>query len=234
MFDRIVDQTRPLGLSQPQAKQLLAMLVTRVYSDRDGGPAGFVDHLRALDLNRPLDSWLGPGPNEPMDPHRIDAALGTDHVQHMSERLTLPISTVRAAAATMLPEVIHELSEHGDLPASHAEIPARVHGWFGGHLSDLGHLGSAAFDASAATLGASVGVVGDVPNVSPDTAVGLAPEMDRPMQTRAPGNPGRTLASWLAAVVVLVLGVALIRGCSERERAPGIGSSVVESADRIA
>lgn len=237
MFDRIVDQSQQLGLTPPQTRQLLGMLVARVFSDRHGGPGGFVVRLREQGLGESLDSWLGPGENRPIDADRIDAVLGAEHVLRISERLDLPPPTVRLAAAAVLPEVVHELSEHGDLPASSAEIPAGVHGWFGNlqdHLAELSHLGGAAIDAGAATLGASVGVVGHVSNVASDTAVGLAPEIDLPARTRQPGNPGRSLAAWLAAVVALVLGLALVRGCSERDRATALDGSGLASSDLIA
>ena len=236
MFDRIIDQSHQFGLSPPQARQLLGMLVARIFNPRLGGPGGFMRGMRDEQLDGPLDSWLGPGPNQPLDAMSVERALGAETLERMAHRLQLPVPAVRAASAMMLPDVVHELSEHGDLPPAAEQIPDRFHGWFGNldeHLADLGHLGSAAFDASAAALGASVGVVGDIPNTAPPPeAVELAPAIDRPARTTQPGNPGRPLALALAAVVAVLLGIAFVRGCAPQTPAPpsGAGASTLPAA----
>lgn len=234
MFDRIVEQSGNFGLSQAQGRQLVGLLVARIFSPRHGGPAGFIAGLRHEGLGREADSWLGPDGNLPITEAQVERLIDTPTLARISERLGAPPSAVVPAAAAILPEVVHELSEHGDLPATAAELPPRANDWIGnlqGHLADLG---TAALDAGAATLGASVGVVGDIPNVAPDAAAGLAPQMDRPVGTEKPGNPARALAVGLAVLVALLLGFALIRGCSREARAPASGAAAPQPGASIA
>jgi uncharacterized protein YidB (DUF937 family) len=229
MFDRILEHTRLLGLNETQSRRLLGMLVAQVFNPRRGGPAGFVQAFRDRGLGATVDSWLGPGPNEPVDGERLEQALGTETLSHMADRLEMPVANVRAAAAAILPDVIHELSEHGDLPESVNAIPDRFHGWFGGHgdhlMPDLGHLGAAAIEAGAVTLGASVGVVGDAhmaaaAKVADDASPAATPspphpQVDPPQSpTPARAGPARPMAVWLLVIVALLVGFAIFRGCS--------------------
>lgn len=245
MFDRILEHTRLLGLNETQARRLLGMLVAQVFNPRRGGPAGFVQAFRDRDLGATVDSWLGPGPNEPIDGERLEPILGPETLAHMADRLEMPVANVRAAAAAILPDVIHELSEHGDLPESVAGIPDRFHGWFGGHrdhlVPDLGHLGAAAIEAGAATLGASVGVVGDAhmaaaakvaDDASPAAAPSpLQPSIDPPQSpTPARAGPARPMAIWLLLIVALLIGFAVFRGCSRPAEAPPSVSGSAEHA----
>ncbi|MFC0679069.1 YidB family protein [Lysobacter korlensis] len=237
MFDRILEHTRLLGLDEPHARRLLGMLVAQVFNPDRGGAAGFVQAFRDQGLGDAVDSWLGAGSNHPLDGERLERVLGTETIARMADRLGMPTANVRAAAAAMLPDVIHELSEHGDLPDSVAAIPDRFHGWFGGtqeHLrNDLGHIGAAALEAGAVALGGSVGVVGDAhmaaaAKVIDDASPAAAPEPlpppvdppqgSTPTPTRA--GPARPMAIWLLLIVVLLVGFAIFRGCS-RTAEPG-------------
>lgn len=229
MFDRILEHTRLLGLDEAHARRLLGMLVAQVFNPKRGGPDGFVRAFRDHGLGEEMDSWLGPGPNAPLDGERLERVLGPDTLAHMAHRLEMPLPNVRAAAAAMLPDVVHELSEHGDLPGDVSAIPERFHGWFGGFqdhlLPDLGHFGAAAIHAGAASLGASVGVVGDadmaaaakvVDDASPAAAPDPIPRSIDPPQSPAPARagPARPMAIMLLLIVALLIGFGVFRGCS--------------------
>ncbi|GHA75095.1 YidB family protein [Cognatilysobacter bugurensis] len=229
MFDRILEHTRLLGLDEPRARRLLGMLVGQILNPKRGGAAGFVQTFRDRGLGTEIDSWLGPGPNEPIDGERLEQTLGADTLAHMAHRLEMPLPNVRAAAAAMLPDVVHELSEHGDLPADVSAIPDRFHGWFGDSrehlLPDLGHIGAAAIEAGAVTLGGSVGVVGNahmaaaakvVEDASPAAAPEpIAPPVDPPQgPTPTRTGPARPMAVMLLVIVALLIGFGVFRGCS--------------------
>lgn len=231
MFDRILEHTRLLGLDEAHARRLLGMLVAQVFNPKRAGPEGFVQAFRDHGLGDEVESWLGSGPNAPIDGERLERVLGPDTLAHMAQRLAMPLSNVRAAAAAMLPDVVHELSEHGDLPSTVSAIPDRFHGWFGDsreHLMpDLGHIGAAAIEAGAVTLGASIGVVGDahmaaaakvVDDASPAAAPDPVPPPVDPPQGTAPAStrtgPARPMAMMLLVIVALLIGFGVFRGCS--------------------
>lgn len=240
MFDRILEHTRLLGLDDAHARRLLGMLVAQVFNPRRGGPDGFVRAFRDEGLGHEIDSWLGPGPNAPIDGERLERVLGADTLARMAHRLEMPTTNVRAAAAMMLPDVVHELSEHGDLPASVEAVPDRFHGWFGDSrdhlLPDLGHIGAAAIEAGAVTLGASVGVVGDAHMAAAAKVVEdaggsgtpepAAPRVDPP-QSPTPARSGsvRPIAIMLLVIVALVIGFGVFRGCSRPADADARASS---------
>lgn len=224
MFERILEHTTPLGLPRDRARQLLGMLVAQIFNPRRGGPAGFLHRLRAAGLERETASWLGPGENLPASATGVAEALGPEALAHMSEKLELPASAVLAASTAMLPDAIHELSEHGDLPETAEHIPAGFSGWFGNlheFLDEFGHWSMATANASAAALGASVGVVGE-PASAHDTAHATSP---------APTVPGNRRPVWLAVLVALALVVATLSYCSRESRpAAAPGAHVTQAA----
>lgn len=225
MFSRILEQvTDRFDLSQDQAKRLLGMLVAQIFNPKRGGPAGFLQSFREQGLGDAVDSWLGHGPNQPISAAQLEGVLGADTLNHMSSKLDVPATTVSGAAAAILPDAVNELSEHGDLPDSAAGIPGKFGSWFGNlqdHLDDLSHWGAATAGASAAALGASVGVVGDVTGHPADPSTRTARhDTARPVTPReARSATGKWLPLLLIAAAVIAA-VFVFRSCQRNDDAP--------------
>lgn len=82
----------------------------------DGGLDGLVDQLRAAGLGDAVDSWIGRGSNEPIDPQQLGAALGDDKVQRLSAGTGLDIATLLPMLAAFLPQIIDMLTPDGAVP----------------------------------------------------------------------------------------------------------------------
>ena len=133
MFSQILDQvSRRFGLDPDQARRLMGLLVAQIFNPKHGGPAGFIESFRNQGLGDLMDSWLGPGPNQPITPAQLEGVLGSDTLASFGTRLGLPAATVGTAAAAMLPDAIDELSEHGDLPVAASPLSQKLEHWFGG------------------------------------------------------------------------------------------------------
>ena len=81
-----------------------------------GGLDGVVDQLRAAGLGDAVDSWVGPGPNQPIDPQQLGAALGDDKVQQLASGTGLDIGTLLPMLAAFLPQIINMLTPNGSVP----------------------------------------------------------------------------------------------------------------------
>lgn len=102
--------------------------------EEEGGLDALLGKLRDGGLGPQVDSWIAGGPNEPVDPQRLGAALGDDEVQRLSAKSGLDIGMLLPLLAAFLPQIIDMLTPEGKAPEgglSHAT---------GGGMPDLGGL----------------------------------------------------------------------------------------------
>lgn len=205
MFSRILEQLPGrFGLGTDQARQLLGLLVAQIFNPKHGGPAGFIQAFRDRGLGGLVDSWLGPGPNQPITPAQLESVFGSDMLSGIASRLGLPADTVGNAAAAMLPDAVDELSEHGDLPVAASPLAQKLHHWFGGVGVGLDEFGQWAI-ASAAGAAAVTGTAAASEKPRPPDATPAPP-------AKARTGAGRWLPWALIAAAILVA-ILLPRGC---------------------
>ena len=115
-----------------------------------GGLDGLVSQLRGAGLGDAVDSWIGTGPNQPVDPQQLGAALGDDTVQQLSAGTGLDIATLLPMLAAFLPQIIDMLTPNGSVPdggldgaVASGGIPD-LGGLLGGVLGGAGGAGGAA------------------------------------------------------------------------------------------
>ncbi|UNK49462.1 OmpA family protein [Lysobacter sp. S4-A87] len=204
MFSQILEQvTHRFGLDPDQAKRLMGLLVAQVFNPRHGGPAGFIQSFRNQGLGELMDSWLGPGPNQPITPAQLAGVLGNDTLASFGTRLGLSEATVGSAAAAMLPDAIDELSEHGDLPVSPSPLSQKLEHWFGGIGVGLDEFGQWATATGA--VAAAAPVHAEVQVHAHATAPAQAPSHQRSSTHR--------WLPWLLIGAVIIIAVLLPRGC---------------------
>jgi OmpA-OmpF porin, OOP family len=218
MFDRIVEQSAGrFGLGPDKGKQLVGMLVALIFNPKRGGPAGFTQAFHSHGLGDTVGSWLGRGPNQPITGPQLERVFGTETVTAMGAKLDVPPAAVSTAAAAMLPEVVNELSEHGDLPVTAAAMHESHKGWLSGvgDFGDFGHWGVVT-DPGAATVGLGASAAGAA-DVSRRTTAASDSTRDRP--SGGPGSAdsrragvGRWLP-WLLVALAVIAGLLLFRGC---------------------
>ena len=129
--DHNVPQIGSTGTS-PLAEALRSLLAPR--STEAGTPAD-ATHVEPAALQQlmarfqqggladMIQSWIGTGANQPIDPQQVRQALGPDKVDELSNQTGLPHETLLSELARLLPTVIDRLTPQGKL--SGAEAPSR-------------------------------------------------------------------------------------------------------------
>ncbi|HEY5804541.1 MAG TPA: OmpA family protein [Lysobacter sp.] len=223
MFSQILEQvTGRFGLQPDQAKRLMGLLVAQVFNPRHGGPAGFIESFRKQGLGELVESWLGPGPNQPVAPAQLESVIGGDTLAGFASRLDLPAATVSAAAAAMLPDAIDELSEHGDLPIPASPLSQKLHHWFGGVGMGLDEFGQwTTASAVVAPIVTANGIPADAPQAAASATAAARPEP--PVAAPAGQRSGaHRWLPWLLIGAAIIVAVLLPRGChGERTAVPG-------------
>ena len=126
--------------------------------DGAGGLDGLLAKLRAGGLGDAVDSWESTGPNQPVDPDQLGAALGPDTVSRLSSSSGIDIGQLLPILAAFLPQIIDMLTPDGNVPSSGLDQAAGGMGGLGGLLGGL--LGGGAGGAGGAGLDDLLGGLG--------------------------------------------------------------------------
>jgi len=87
-----------------------------------GGLGGLLDKLQKGGLADIANSWVGSGPNQPVQPGQLGSALGPDIIKSLAQRAGLPEEEITKQLAQALPGVVDKLTPAGRLPTA-AELP---------------------------------------------------------------------------------------------------------------
>jgi uncharacterized protein YidB (DUF937 family) len=119
----------------------------------EGGLDALVDKLRDAGMGDAVDSWVGGGPNQQIDPQALGAALGDDEMQRLSAKSGLDVGALLPLLAAFLPQIINMLTPDGNVP------DGGLNGAAQGGLGDLGGmLGGLLGGAGSSGAGATGGI----------------------------------------------------------------------------
>jgi uncharacterized protein YidB (DUF937 family) len=119
----------------------------------EGGLQGLVNQLDSAGLGDAVSSWVSTGPNKPVDPNQLGAALGPDTVNQLAGKSGLDIGALLPIVAAALPTVIDAITPDGKVPQGDAAKGLDV----GGVLEGLSEAANAGPNSPLAGLGALLG-----------------------------------------------------------------------------
>lgn len=80
-----------------------------------GGLNGMLSQLQKSGYGQQVASWLGHGPNDPIDVNDLRTALDNQQVRQIAEKLGLPVDQVLSHIADALPGAVDKQSPQGQL-----------------------------------------------------------------------------------------------------------------------
>ena len=89
-----------------------------------GGLGGLVDKLQKGGLGNVVNSWVGPGQNQPVSPNQLGPALGPDIIKTLAQRSGLSEEELIRQLSQVLPGLVDKLTPNGRLPTL-AELSQR-------------------------------------------------------------------------------------------------------------
>ena len=81
-----------------------------------GGLGGLVSKLENAGAGPQVNSWVGPGANQPIAPASLGTALGPDVIAQLSARTGLNPQQIVDGLAQVLPQLVHNLTPNGRMP----------------------------------------------------------------------------------------------------------------------
>jgi uncharacterized protein YidB (DUF937 family) len=101
-----------------------------------GGSGGLEEVIGAFDkggLGDIMSSWVGGGPNKPVDPGALAKVLGPDVLGQFARKAGIGHGDASSVLASVLPEIINQMTPQGQVPQGHA-----LDGVLGSLLGQLG------------------------------------------------------------------------------------------------
>jgi uncharacterized protein YidB (DUF937 family) len=91
-----------------------------------GGLTGLLQKLQDNGHGEVVKSWTSPGPNQPIDPRHLGAAIGQQNVQVAAQQAGLSEQELLQHLAQNLPQIVSSLTQNGATMPSLAQIAAAL------------------------------------------------------------------------------------------------------------
>lgn len=81
-----------------------------------GGLSGLLSRFQQAGLGGVAQSWVGTGPNEPVQPQQLEQVFGHDQVQHMAQQTGMQPNDLLSQLSQYLPGVVDKMTPNGQVP----------------------------------------------------------------------------------------------------------------------
>ncbi len=139
-FDSALMNAVPGGnLTAPIAVAAGALLLGKMFADRRSAPAAapptpaptssapqgggllsglseLLQKFRTAGHAEAVNSWIGPGPNAPIQAEQVGASLGQTTISDLARQSGLTEQELLAQLAKVLPDIVNNLTPNGRLP----------------------------------------------------------------------------------------------------------------------
>ena len=111
--------------STPQGGNPLVHLALLVLQ-QNGGIQGVLAKLQQAGLGATGQSWIGTGPNRPIDADALTQALGHGQLGALAQALGLQPQDAAGGLAQVLPQVVDHMTPQGEVPANTTDMIAQA------------------------------------------------------------------------------------------------------------
>ncbi|ESY09583.1 hypothetical protein X752_20405 [Mesorhizobium sp. LNJC398B00] len=113
--DKIGDMIRGAGDRNPNDPQ--GGILDQLSKGVSGTALGdILDRFRGAGAGSKVDSWVGTGPNEPIQPSEVEAAIDEDTLTSLSMQTGLSREELISRITRDLPEAVSKMTPTGELP----------------------------------------------------------------------------------------------------------------------
>ena len=91
--------------------------------ERHGGIQGVISQFQTNGLGPTVQSWVNPGPNQPITPAQVNQGLGPETINALAAKLGIPPDQLAAKLSEVLPQSIDHLTP-GGVPMTPGASPA--------------------------------------------------------------------------------------------------------------
>ena len=93
----------------------MATVVSKLI-EQHGGVQGIISELQSKGLGDTVQSWINPGPNQPVSASQIHQALGPDTIANLAAKLGISPEVLASKLSEVLPKAVDALTPGGVVP----------------------------------------------------------------------------------------------------------------------
>ena len=82
-----------------------------------GGLGGLVQKMNQAGMGDVVNSWVGHGENQQVDPGKLGQVLGRDQVDQWSQQTGMPHDTILSELSRILPSAVDKMTPGGQIPS---------------------------------------------------------------------------------------------------------------------
>jgi uncharacterized protein YidB (DUF937 family) len=114
--DKIAEVIRGAGERDPRNPQ--GGILDQVSKGVSGTALGeILDRFRTAGAGSKVDSWVGTGANQPIEPHEVETAIDAQTLEALSRQTGLSREELIARITRDLPDAVNQMTPDGTLPA---------------------------------------------------------------------------------------------------------------------
>ncbi len=101
---------------------LMQGLLELLDDPQSGGIGGLAQLFQKQGLGEAASSWIGTGPNRSITASELERTLGRERVSALGQRAGLSEPSAASALASLLPELVNQLTPQGEVPQRSAML----------------------------------------------------------------------------------------------------------------
>ncbi|GAA2831057.1 uncharacterized protein YidB (DUF937 family) [Aminobacter aminovorans] len=117
--DKLAEILKKVGSppsTDPNSPQAEGTVFDQVLKAGSGGLGDLLDRLRNAGSEEAVDSWMGKGANQPIQPKNVEAAIDEGTLESLVTQTGMSRQEILDRLAVDLPKVVDELTPEGKLP----------------------------------------------------------------------------------------------------------------------
>jgi uncharacterized protein YidB (DUF937 family) len=110
-----------LGGAGTQTQNPLLLMALQLLQ-QNGGLQGILAKLQQAGYGQQAQSWIGTGPNLPIDPRIVQQVFGQGQLGQIAQQLGISPAQASDGVAQMLPQVVDQMTPTGQIPENHSDL----------------------------------------------------------------------------------------------------------------
>ena len=110
-----------LGSAGTQTQNPLLLMALQLLQ-QNGGLQGILARLQQAGYGQQAQSWIGTGPNLPIDPRVLQQVFGQGQLGQIAQQLGISPEQAPDGVAQMLPQVVDQMTPTGQVPENHSDL----------------------------------------------------------------------------------------------------------------
>src|SRR5947208_5107391 len=110
-----------LGGANAQTQNPLLMIALQMLQ-QNGGLQGILAKFQQAGYGQQAQSWVGTGPNLPIDPRILQQIFGQGQLGQIAQQLGIPREQASDGVAQVLPQVVDQMTPAGEVPENHSDL----------------------------------------------------------------------------------------------------------------